>query len=228
MNKELAVVIPFYNEADSLGKLISDWRNVFLAEKINYYFILINDGSADDSLKVATAFMQEEPGIILNQQNAGHGAAILNGYRNAINCDWIFQIDSDHQYSTETFRDMWAKKNQYPFLIAEREEISASFSRKVISLLCSASVRIFFGKKITDINSPYRLIESSLLSECLRHIPPNSFAPNVLMSAYIIKSKRNIYTSPLRFRPAIVPNRSKLNAKLFAGSVQTFLSLFKI
>lgn len=228
MTKELAVVIPIYNEAESLRKLISDWSNVFRSENINYHFILINDGSADNSLEVATELMNEQPGIILDQKNAGHGAAILNGYYHAVAYEWVFQIDSDHQYSTDTFRDLWSKRNEFSFLIAERKEISASFSRKVISSFCSFSVRSIFGKTITDINSPYRLISSSLLAECLRHIPLKSFAPNVLMSAFIIKSKLKVYTSSLHFRQAILPQRSKMNSKLLAGSVQTFISLFKI
>ncbi len=227
--KELAIVIPVYNEAANLEKLFSDWNSIFMVKNINNRFIFINDGSTDKSAEVLLSLQKINPNIIFHDQvNSGHGAAILKGYQEGISADWIFQIDSDHQYNTETFTEMWKNRNCFDFLIAERVEVNASMSRKFISFICSRSVRMIFGKSISDINSPYRLIKSNLLQQCLEKIPADSFAPNVIMSALIIKSKTAIYIAKLIFRKSIVPHKSKLNSRLFKGSVQTFLTLFKI
>lgn len=229
VNKELAVVIPVYNEADNLEKLIADWHKVFSENNISYCFILVNDGSKDESKMVIEKLQKEYETItLLNQPNSGHGAAILNGYHKGLLCEWIFQIDSDHQYTTNVFSEMWKYRNDYDFLIAERKDTNASLSRKMITYICSKSVNFIFGSNIIDINSPYRLIKSSLLANCLEKIPVHSFAPNVIMTVLIIKKKEHTYSTSLYFRPSIVPNKSRLNKKLFQGSVQTFFTLFKI
>src|SRR4029077_19568323 len=122
---ELAVVIPLFNEEKNIASLIKDWNEVFTNRKINYEFIIINDGSTDNSLTLLESTASAIPGLKLtihNQKNQGHGNAILNGYKIALRSEWIFQLDSDHQLDTSAFNTLWDNRNDYDFLLGERKK----------------------------------------------------------------------------------------------------------
>ena len=51
---ELSVVIPVYNESTNIEKVLNDWDTEFKKLKINYCFIIVNDGSKDNSLDILT------------------------------------------------------------------------------------------------------------------------------------------------------------------------------
>src|SRR5215475_3246281 len=109
-NTTLAVVIPVYNEAANLPALLRDWQPEFQNTGSPYLIIFIDDGSKDDSLHLLTTLAAAGPTLAVHTQpNSGHGPAILNGYRRAIDtgAEWIFQIDSDHQLETGAFQKLW-------------------------------------------------------------------------------------------------------------------------
>ena len=49
-NKQLAIIIPVYNEQDIIKKVINDW--LFIVKKFNGFLIVVNDGSSDNSLSI--------------------------------------------------------------------------------------------------------------------------------------------------------------------------------
>src|ERR1700728_2421251 len=92
----LAVVIPVYNEQENVMSLLRDWQPVFGQTAVPYQAIFIDDKSTDNSLRLLEQV--NDPSIrVVTQLNAGHGTAILRGYRLALalDADWIFQIDSN-------------------------------------------------------------------------------------------------------------------------------------
>lgn len=226
-NPVLAIVIPVYNEQGSLETLIRDWEKEFDATGIPYTIILIDDGSKDNSLALLKAMQQNDPKLeVHTQPNAGHGPAILNGYRLAIRAEWVFQIDSDHQLDTAAFGTLWANRDQFDLGIAERKEKNASAARKYVSRISTLFVRLLAGAGVRDVNSPYRLMRAELLERALEKVPSNSFAPNVLLTSWFIRQKRRIFTTIAAHRKAEL-RPSRMNAYFLRGvlrsSIQTIL-----
>src|SRR5579872_5904988 len=175
---ELAIVIPVYNEAAVLPALLRDWQPVFQSTGVPHRIILIDDGSTDNSLPLLQALAAQDPThVVHTQPNAGHGPAILNGYHRALVADWVFQIDSDHQLETTAFTQLWANRNDYDLLIAQRLEKNATAGRQWISAISRLLVRLLFGKGVRDVNTPYRLMRAECLRPALEKLPQNSFAP---------------------------------------------------
>src|SRR5580692_2716366 len=115
----LAVVIPVYNEQDNLIPLLQDWQPVFQETRVPYLLIFIDDGSTDNSLRLLEQV--SDPAVrVITQPNSGHGPAVLRGYRLALDAEWVFQIDSDHQLDPGAFQDLWSNRDQYDLLLAER------------------------------------------------------------------------------------------------------------
>ena len=227
----LAVVIPVYNEEQHIAALLKDWQAVFDATGASYRVILIDDGSNDRSPELLKALQEKNSSLsIYTQPNAGHGPAILRGYRLALDAEWVFQIDSDHQLETTAFRELWDHRDRYDLLLAERKVRNASVARRCLSSSSGAIVRRLFGRGITDVNTPYRLIRSGQLREALEKIPGNSFAPNILLTAWFVGKKRRIFTTTTGLRGGIQQRTSKMNGYFLRGALRSALQtlLFRI
>jgi glycosyltransferase involved in cell wall biosynthesis len=222
-NPILAVVIPVYNEETSLTTLLNDWQAIFNATGIPYTIILIDDGSKDKSLQMLQTLQRSDPTLdVYTQTNAGHGPAILKGYRLAVKkAQWVFQIDSDHQLDTAAFKTLWAHREQYDLLLAQRTDKNASFGRQCVSGVSKSIVRLLFGRGLHDVNSPYRLMRASELQIALEKIPDDSFAPNVLLSAWFIAEKKHIFTTSTDLRRTEGQRRSKMNRYFLKGAIRS-------
>jgi len=148
----------------------------------------------------------------------------------ALDAEWVFQIDSDHQLETTAFRELWDHRDRYDLLLAERKVRNASVARRCLSSGSGAIVRRLFGRGITDVNTPYRLIRSGQLREALEKIPGNSFAPNILLTAWFVGKKRRIFTTTTGLRGGIQQRTSKMNGYFLRGALRSALQtlLFRI
>jgi hypothetical protein len=90
-------------------------------------------------------------------------------------------------------------------------------------------VRLLYGKGITDVNSPYRLMRTSVVAEALQKIPANSFAPNVLLSSWFILRKNRIFTTGVEQRKTGL-RPSRMNGYFLRGAIRSALQtiLFRI
>jgi glycosyltransferase involved in cell wall biosynthesis len=228
---ELAIVIPVYNEAENLPALLRDWRPVFQATGVPYRIVFIDDGSTDGSLALLRTLQTEYPTLSVHTQpNSGHGAAILKGYHLAPDAEWIFQIDSDHQLDTAAFSSLWKNREQYDLLVAERLKKNATRGRQQISALSAVIVRLLFGPGVRDVNCPYRLMRAELLHKALQKIPADSFAPNILLTAWFVRKKSRIFTTTTENRKGDGLRRSRVSRPIFRGAIMAAFQtiLFRI
>lgn len=186
---ELCVVMPVYNERAAIGGVLRKWVKALDEIGMAYVIRPYNDGSKDDSLAVMRQVAESlnENGLkvdVRDKPNGGHGQTILTGYREAAadGFDWVFQIDSDDEMGPEKFPELWQERNRYDFLIGIRDGRVQNFSRRIISLGSRLCVRVFYGKSVWDVNTPYRLMRTSKFSPFFASIPPDTFAPNVILS----------------------------------------------
>jgi dolichol-phosphate mannosyltransferase len=225
---ELSVVIPAYNEARNIVDLIRDWHQAFAANKIAYQFIIIDDGSVDETVDLLKALQAEIPTVTIHpQSNQGHGPAILKGYAIGMQSSWIFQIDADHQFETNAFNELWQQRHNYDLLLAQREEKHATLFRNLVSFASGLAVHLLFGKGIKDVNSPYRLMRTDKLQQALGKISADSFAPNVLITSFFISTKKRIFTNVVHFRKNASLKKSRMNTYFFRGCINSMLQVIK-
>jgi glycosyltransferase involved in cell wall biosynthesis len=229
----LAVVIPLFNEEKTIGLLIKDLHTLLASQHIEHQFIIINDGSTDSSLTILELLSASIPGMqIITHKNCGHGPSLLSGYNLALKQEWVFQLDSDYQYDLAAFNLLWKNKQDYDLLIAERKKRNASIPRDIATAVSQGLVRFLYGRGLKDINSPYRLMRAEKLALVLPHIKVNSFAPNILISAYFLKKKFRIFTTGADQLVNVSERKSKMSLYIFKGCLKsfsdTFLFRFKI
>ena len=194
MSEKLAVVMPVYNERDAIGAVLDKWVHALDALGIDYEIRPYNDGSHDDSLEIMRLSAQRLGDGRINvrdKSNGGHGNTILTGYREAAadGFDWIFQVDSDDEMGPEKFEELWSRRDEYDFLTGRRDGRRQVLPRKIISFVSRLCVRLFYGKSVWDVNTPYRLMRVLAFKDFYSQIPLATFAPNIILSGLAARHK---------------------------------------
>jgi dolichol-phosphate mannosyltransferase len=190
---ELAVVMPVYNEEACIFKVVASWEEELARQRIDFRMIVLNDGSRDGTAAILHRFRDRPRIEIIDKENSGHGPTILQGYRRAARlAEWVFQTDSDDEMKPSHFAELWRGRNDFDALLAVRHRRRQPVSRRLTSLGSRLTVALLFGRRVTDVNVPYRLIRASCLGRIIRQIPEDALTPNILISGALARSSLRI------------------------------------
>jgi dolichol-phosphate mannosyltransferase len=199
MKSELTIVMPVYNEEECIRGVLCNWVRALNKLHVHFQILALNDGSLDQTERVTNQASVEFPEIIaVTKTNSGHGPTILMGYRRASQeSPWIFQVDSDDEMGPESFYRLWNERENYDFLLGCRDRRRQPFSRKIISWISRSVIRICYGCRIRDVNSPYRLFRAAVFKDVVHQIPDNTFAPNLILSGFCSLKKLRVLEVPV-------------------------------
>lgn len=201
----LYIVIPAYNERDNIEQVIEEWYPVVERHSGNgaSRLVIINDGSKDDTLLTAKrAAAGKSLAKIVDKRNGGHGQTVMAGYLYAIEsgADYIFQTDSDRQTSPKEFEGFWRQRIRYDAVIGNRFLRQDGFSRLIISKLISLLVAAALKVWIKDANTPYRLMKSEMLRDCIHYIEKDEPIPNIMLSAVFKRKGYKVLYKDIEFK----------------------------
>lgn len=201
---KLYIVIPAYNEEETIGNVINEWYPVVERIGNDSRLIIIDDGSKDTTYELMKKEAETKPFFEpLTKKNGGHGATILYGYDYAIEkgADYIFQTDSDGQTLPQEFWNFWKLRKDFAMVIGYRKGRQDGFSRVFVTKTLKIVLKILFGVSITDANTPFRLMNSKTLKNNITLIPKDYNLSNVIISVIYAKKKLSVKYIPITFRP---------------------------
>ena len=215
-HRELIVVMPVYNEAACIGAVIQDWKNALEELGPNYEILALNDGSTDATREALCRFCDDERVSIINKPNSGHGPTITQGYREAVGrADWVFQIDSDDEMKPDAFANFWQRRAKLDAVFGIRAAREQDKARRMLSAGSRLAVKLLFGRGVRDVNVPYRLMRASKLAPIVAAIPPDTFAPNILISGVLGRNRRRIANIPVLHENRKTGTGSLTNSKVW-------------
>ena len=206
-NHDLLVIIPAYNEAPNVGRVIAAIRACLPGADI----VVIDDGSRDQT---AEAARQAGAGVVSLPYNMGYGAALQTGYKYARENGYQFlaQIDADGQHDPAYILDMLdlLRGGQADVVIGSRFLIDngyrAPFAKRVGMLLFGAVATWATGQKVSDPTSGYQALNRKAFAYCARDVYPSDFADaDVLIMFH--RAGLRVREVAVRMRPS--PRRSR-------------------
>ena len=157
-------MIPAYNEADNIERVIDN-----LTENYPQYdYVIINDGSSDDTRKICARNNYNMMDLPLN---VGLSGAIKSGmrYANYYSYDYVLQLDGDGQHDPVYIADMLREMEETgcDIVIGSRfkDRRKPVTARMFGSILITGAIRLTTGKHIGDVTSGMRLFNKKMIKQ---------------------------------------------------------------
>lgn len=227
--KDVAVVIPVFNEEKLIGECINEWLNVLDSVNLNYEILIIDDGSSDATISIVERYGDNQNVQLIIKQNEGHGPTILAGYKRAVGiAEWVFQADSDNEISPNQFSALWSRRQGQDAVIAWRQGRNQTTVRRLVTFFARVTTKVLFRCHLRDVNIPFRLIRSETLAILLEKIPSDTFAPNIALSGALSLMNYQVEECPVIFNERIVGESSLSNLGAVRKGGRALLELIKI
>ena len=200
MDKIITVIIPAYNEEQSIGKVVDDIPN-----DIVKYVIVVNNNSSDNTVQVA----QKAGAITLDEPRKGYGWACLKGIEHSIKLktDIVVFLDGDYSDYPQEIPDLVKPilDNNMDMVIGsrvlgKREKGSLTPQQVFGNWLATKLIRIFYRAKFTDLG-PFRAIKSSALKKL--EMSDKTYGWTIEMQIKAAKQKMNYCEVPVNYKRRI-------------------------
>lgn len=164
---DISVVIPLYNEAESLAELYSRLVKTLSSVSNNYELIFIDDGSKDDSFCILERLHKDNTKVKIIQfrRNYGKAAAISTGFREAKG-EVVITMDADLQDIPEEIPNLISKLNEgYDLITGWRLKRLDSFPKRFASRVFNTIASLLTGLPIHDLNCGLKAYRKTVVKE---------------------------------------------------------------
>lgn len=152
---DISLVIPAYNEAESLPELVEWIEQVMIANGFSYEVVFIDDGSTDNTWWTIENLHRKNPAVkgIRFRRNYGKSAALYTGFE-AVQGDVVITMDADLQDSPEEIPELYRmiKEDGYDLVSGWKKERHDPKAKTLPSKFFNATVRRMSGIKLHDFN----------------------------------------------------------------------------
>jgi dolichol-phosphate mannosyltransferase len=168
----IAVVIPTYNEAENLPKLVS----ALFSLPLDLCVLFVDDNSPDGSGRIADGLAVANPGrvdVLHRPGKMGLRSAYLNGFQKILNGDAqaIVQMDADFSHSPAALVEMAQLLNSNDVVLGSRYVKGGSVDerwpvwRKSLSAFGNFYARTILGLPLRDVTTGYRIWRRETLQQ---------------------------------------------------------------
>jgi len=179
---DISIIVPLYNEEESLPKLYEWIERVMNENKFTYEVIFVNDGSKDKSWEVIEALQQQSPNNVRGikfRNNCGKSPALFCGFH-AAKGDVVITMDADLQDSPDEIPELFSmiKNGNYDLVSGwKKKRYDSKLTKNIPSKLYNATARKVSGLKLHDMNCGLKAYRNEVVKnievygEMHRYIP---------------------------------------------------------
>jgi glycosyltransferase involved in cell wall biosynthesis len=197
----LSVIIPCYNEVETIEDVLERVIDVGLANEI----VIVDDGSTDgtrDVLRDIEAQALPNVRVIYHERNQGKGAALVTGFSYASSDVFLIQ-DADLEYDPR----------EYPVLLKPLQEGIArvvygsrflggprkamNFWNMVANKILTLTTNILYNAIISDMETCYKVFRAEVVKDMVIHARRFDFEPE--FTAKVLKQGIRIYEVPISY-----------------------------
>jgi len=166
VTSSISIFFPCYNEQENVARTVGKALEIFDRPGVDCEIIIVNDGSRDDTGKVADSLAAENNRIkvVHHERNLGYGAALQSGFRAATR-ELVFYTDGDGQFDIGELPPLLALMEQFDIVSCFRINRQEGFIRKMNAWCWTKLVCFLFGMKIRDIDCAFKLYKRKIFDD---------------------------------------------------------------
>ncbi len=222
----LSIMIPVYNESNTLGAVIERVRAVQVQEGVRKEIIVVDDGSTDGTDSILRNLDDAGIVVVRHPRNRGKGAAVRTALEH-VNGDWALIQDADLEYAPEDVPELIAPLLRDPSIDAvfgsrflgqiEGMKLPNFIANKLLTWFTN----LLFLSRITDLCTGYKLYRT----DALLQIPlvRDGFDLEHELTAKLLKNGCRIVDVPITYRGRDVSAGKKVRWTDFFLNIKTLL-----
>lgn len=163
MPDSISVFLPCYNEQDNVAGTAGKAVDVLEGLGLDYEVIIVDDGSSDDTGKIADSMAGQNCRIrvIHHPKNLGYGAALQSGFRAAAK-ELVFYTDGDGQFDINEMPQLLPLMKDFDIVSCYRLNRQDPVLRKFNAFCWTKLVCLLFGMKLRDIDCAFKLYKRQI------------------------------------------------------------------
>jgi glycosyltransferase involved in cell wall biosynthesis len=160
----LSVFFPCYNEQTNVPLFVAEALKILPTLAKKFEIIIINDGSQDDTKKVAAALAATDSRIrvINHDKNRGYGMALRSGFA-AARYEWTFFTDGDLQFQLADLKQFLPFTEKHHIVIGYRQKRADGGLRAFNANLFKLYINLLFRVHVTDIDCAFKLLHTKTI-----------------------------------------------------------------
>ena len=181
-NPAISLVIPAYNEQAVIAQAICEADEALAGLVANYEILIVDDGSTDATVEIATREAQQRPNvkILVQPRNLGYGAALRRGFE-AASAPLVGFTDADCQFNLHELDRLLLLAKDYDIVCGYRIQRHEGWRRDVTSTTYNLVARLLFGIRVRDCDCALKLFRKEFLAA--NPIETNGFFVNTELLA---------------------------------------------
>jgi glycosyltransferase involved in cell wall biosynthesis len=214
---KVSVVIPAFNESQTIGDLVQKIRRRYP----DFEIVVIDDGSNDNTAEVA---VNEGAVVFSHPYNIGNGAAIKSGIRVA-NGDILVLMDGDGQHDPEDIQKLLDYIPGFDMVVGARSLLGqASLGRAMGNRIYNWIGSYVTKFPIQDLTSGFRAVKADIARNFL-YLLPNTYSYPTTITLGILRTGRSVKYVPIKTRRR---KKGRSNIRLFRDGVRFFMIITRI
>ena len=214
---KVSAIIPAYNEAQTIGKLVSKTRTLYPEFEI----IVIDDGSIDDTSAVAR---DAGATVYSHHYNIGNGAAIKSGIRIASGNILVF-MDGDGQHDPDDIEKLLEHFPEFDMVVGARSKGNhASLGRTFGNIAYNWLASYVAKFRVKDLTSGFRAVKADIAHNLL-YLLPNTYSYPTTLTLSVLRNGRTVKYVPIK---AKMRRSGKSGISMFKDGVRFFMIIIKI
>lgn len=199
LENSLTLVIPVYNEAQSLPTTIPEVADH--CRRRQWKVIIVNDGSTDATREILSQY-DDVPSVKImhHKVNRGYGAAIKTAI-GQVDTEFLVTIDADGQHRLADVDALYeaCRKNNADMVVGNHGKGSSNLYREIGKWIIRKIVRILLPISIHDLNSGMKLYQTKLAQE-YAPICPDSMAFSDIIALTFLGENHLVIEHPITVR----------------------------
>lgn len=195
---KLSVIIPVYNEKDTIEQIIDKVIDVPLDKEI----IVVDDFSTDGTREILKNLKYDNVTTVFHDKNKGKGSAIRTGIQ-YVNGDVVVIQDADLEYNPHEYLKLIEpiKDGRADVVYGSRfsgNTEKMTFSHWLGNKALTLTTNILYGTRLTDMETCYKMMKAPLIRSFALKANRFDFEPEI--TAKILKSKKRIIEIPITYQ----------------------------
>jgi glycosyltransferase involved in cell wall biosynthesis len=199
--RKLSVIVPVYNERNTVVEVVRRMRAVELPDGIEREIIVIDDGSTDGTRDVLRQLGDSTVRILVHEGNRGKGAAVRTGLALATG-DYVLIQDADLEYDPDDWPRLIAPVTRGRARVVYGSRFTGERRNMLLlhwigNRLLSLVTNVLFNSTLSDMETGYKLVDRKLLNDLGLRSDHFDIEPEI--TAKILKRGIRIYEVPISY-----------------------------